>query len=131
MTGDRMQRQRFEFKYVVDEAKALAVRGFVQGCLVVDEAGARKPDYGYHVNSLYLDSRNFSTFWHWVNADRNRFKLRMRFYDPQPDTPVFLEIKRRVGACILKQLYNGDCIMKGRKAGSKINRKNVAVFPGK
>lgn len=41
MTGDRMQRQRFEFKYLVDEAKALAVRGFLQGCLVMDDHHGR------------------------------------------------------------------------------------------
>lgn len=103
MNPDRMQRQRFEFKYLVEEAKALAIRGFVRGVLVLDEAGVGKPDFSYRVNSLYLDSPDFATFWNWVNADRNRFKLRMRFYDPQPDTPIFLEIKRRVNACILKQ----------------------------
>lgn len=98
-----MQRQRFEFKYLVDEAKALAVRNHVRGYLTLDEAGVGKPDFCYRVNSLYLDSPNFCTFWDWVNADRNRFKLRMRFYDPHPDSPVYLEIKRRVSACILKQ----------------------------
>lgn len=55
------------------------------------------------VNSLYLDSPHLDTFYDWVNANRNRFKLRIRFYDSHPDSPVFLEIKRRVSSCILKQ----------------------------
>jgi len=31
-----------------------------------------------------------------INGDRNRFKLRVRFYDDDPTTPVFFEIKDRM-----------------------------------
>lgn len=103
MIQDRMQRQRFELKYVLDESTALGIRDFVKTHLDLDEAGAGNPDYSYRVNSIYLDSDGLYIFWDWVNANRNRFKLRMRFYDSGPDTPVFLEIKRRVSGCILKQ----------------------------
>lgn len=103
MKPDRMQQQRFELKYVVDEATAQEVRGFVGHYLELDEFGIGKPFCAYPVNSLYLDSDDLATFRQWVNADRNRFKLRMRFYDAHPDTPVFLEIKRRVADCIQKQ----------------------------
>ena len=103
MTGDRMQRQRFELKYLLDEPTTQGVRDFVQSHLHLDEAGVGKPDCAYRVNSLYLDSPHLYTFYDWVNANRNRFKLRMRFYDSHPDSPVFLEIKRRVSSCILKQ----------------------------
>lgn len=103
MAPDRMQRQRFEFKYVLDEATALNIREFVWAFLQVDEAGVGRPNFAYGVHSIYLDSRELTTFWDWVNANRNRFKLRMRYYDTHPETPVFLEIKRRVNACILKQ----------------------------
>lgn len=103
MIPDRMQRQRFELKYLLDEPTALRLRDFVLTYLELDEAGVGKPDGAYRVNSLYLDSEQYYTFWDWVNSNRNRFKLRMRFYDPDPDSPLFLEIKRRVGGCILKQ----------------------------
>jgi hypothetical protein len=98
-----MQRERFELKYVIDEATALRIRDFVKTYLEPDEAGVGNPNHSYRVNSLYLDSDQLYTFWDWVNANRNRFKLRMRFYDSNPDAPVFLEIKRRVSGCILKQ----------------------------
>jgi hypothetical protein len=103
MKPDRMQRQRFEYKYLVDETTALGVRDFVSAYLAFDDASVGRPNFSYRVNSIYLDSEQFSTYWDWVNANRNRFKLRMRFYDAGPDTPVFLEIKRRVCSCILKQ----------------------------
>ena len=103
MPQDRMQLQRFEFKYLVDETTAHDLRAFVSVHLPFDEASVGRPNYSYRVNSIYLDSEKLYTFWDWVNANRNRFKLRMRFYDASPDTPVFLEIKRRVCGCILKQ----------------------------
>ena len=103
MAKDRMQRQRFELKYLLDEPTALAVRDFAGGYMDLDEAGLDKPNLSYRVNSIYLDSDPLYTLWDWVNSNRNRFKLRMRFYDPNPDTPVFCEIKRRVNGCILKE----------------------------
>lgn len=103
MAADRMQTQRFELKYVVDEPTALAIRGFVDDYLELDEFGMGRPFCAYPVNSLYFDSADLATFRQWVHADRNRFKLRVRFYDARPDSPAFLEIKRRHGDCILKQ----------------------------
>src|SRR5262249_2595721 len=49
------------------------------------------------------DSGELDTYWHTINGDKNRFKLRLRYYDARPDSPVFFEIKRRVNAVILKQ----------------------------
>jgi hypothetical protein len=98
-----MQRQRFEQKYMLDEDQALAVREFVVAHLELDENGVGKPHYSYPVHSLYLDSPSLSTFWSTINGDKNRFKLRLRFYNDHPDSPVFFEIKRRMNHCILKQ----------------------------
>jgi len=103
MSADRLQQQRLELKYVVDEATAQDVRGFAEQYLDLDEFGIGKPFCAYPVNSLYLDSGDLKTFHQWVNADSNRFKLRLRFYDAHPDTPVFLEVKRRHKDCILKE----------------------------
>ena len=103
MAHDQMQRQRFEQKYRLDEAQALAVREFVQEYLPLDENGVGKPDLSYPVHSLYLDSDSLTTYWATVNGDKNRFKLRLRFYNDLPDSPVFFEIKRRMDKCILKQ----------------------------
>jgi len=103
MGQDRMQRQRFELKYRLDEELALRVRGYVAEYLQLDENGVGKPSYSYPVHSLYLDSDELATYWMTINGDKNRFKLRIRFYDNKPDSPVFFEIKRRVDNCIFKQ----------------------------
>jgi hypothetical protein len=62
-----------------------------------------KPNYSYPVHSLYLDSDELEIYWRTVNGDKNRFKLRLRYYSDHPDTPVFFEIKRRMKDVILKQ----------------------------
>jgi len=103
MKRDKMQASRFENKYLIPEETALEIREFVQSYLVLDEFGAGKPDFSYTVHSLYLDSDHMKTYWDTINGDRNRFKLRMRFYNDDPAAPAFLEIKRRVNHCIQKQ----------------------------
>jgi SPX domain protein involved in polyphosphate accumulation len=103
MARDRMQKQRFELKYLISSSVALQVRDFVQSYLEFDEYSVGKPNFAYPVHSVYLDSDDLKTYWSTINGDKNRFKLRMRFYSAHPDTPVFFEIKRRVNNCILKQ----------------------------
>jgi hypothetical protein len=103
MIPDRFQHQRFELKYVISEALALRVREFVSGYLELDEFGATKPDYSYPVHSLYLDSHDLRTYRCTLSGDKNRFKLRLRYYDERPETPIFFEIKRRMNTTILKE----------------------------
>jgi len=103
MGSGRLQHQRYELKYHVHEAKAFRIRDFVRGYLEIDEYSALQPDRSYPTLSLYLDSDGLETYWCAINGDRNRFKLRLRYYDDEPDTPVFFEIKRREDNVILKE----------------------------
>lgn len=103
MPEDKLQLQRFELKYIIREDVALAVREFVRSYLQIDEFGARFPDLSYPVHSLYLDSDQLTTYWHTINGNKNRYKLRLRFYADKSAAPVFFEIKRRVNDAILKQ----------------------------
>ena len=103
MGSDRLQHQRYELKYRVNEEKALRIRDFVRCHLEIDEYSALEPALSYPTLSLYLDSVGLDTYWHTINGNRNRFKLRLRYYDDQPDTPVFFEIKRRENNVILKE----------------------------
>lgn len=99
----RLQHQRFELKYVIGEQKARRIRDYISSFLVVDENCVGKPDLSYAVHSLYFDSDHLQTYWDTLNGNKNRFKLRIRYYTDEPDTPVFLEIKRRLNNCIRKQ----------------------------
>jgi hypothetical protein len=103
MAQDNLQLQRFELKYLISEDVALAMRDFVRSYLVLDENSADKPNYSYPNHSLYLDSPELTLYWDVINGNKNRYKLRLRFYDDHPDSPVFFEIKRRSDNAILKQ----------------------------
>lgn len=103
MVVDRAQRSRREIKYLISEHTALAVRSFVSCYLEPDEFAMGRVDNSYPVHSLYLDSNRLHTYWATASGDRNRFKLRIRYYDDNPESPVFCEIKRRINEGIVKQ----------------------------
>ncbi len=98
-----IQAQRFELKYIVSEETALRVRDFIRAYLDLDDYGVGKLHNSYPVHSLYLDSDQMRIYWETVNGNKNRYKLRLRFYHDDPEAPVFFEIKRRENDAILKQ----------------------------
>lgn len=100
---DRLQLQRFELKYLVTETVALSAREFVSSYLVLDENCVGQENYSYFNHSLYLDSSDLRMYWDVINGNRNRYKLRVRFYNEDPASPLFLEIKQRHNDAILKQ----------------------------
>ena len=102
MGPDRLQLQRLELKYLISEDKALNVRDFVRSHLELDEYGVGRPDLSYPIHSLYVDSDALRTYWDTINGLKNRYKLRLRYYDDLPTSPVFFEIKRRMDNAILK-----------------------------
>jgi hypothetical protein len=99
----RLQGSRFELKYLISESVARDVRDFALGYLEPDPHADPARNCEYEVHSLYLDSPGLrlckATLW----GLKNRYKLRIRFYDESPETPAFLEIKRRQDDVILKQ----------------------------
>jgi SPX domain protein involved in polyphosphate accumulation len=103
MSAQEMLANRYELKYVIDEERARNVRQFVQGHLNHDVYAHPSHNYSYYIHSLYLDTPDKSLCFATVSGHRNRLKLRIRFYDDKPDTPIFFEIKRRVNDVILKE----------------------------
>lgn len=99
----RLQQQRFELKYLVAERLTPQIRDFVSSYLELDDYGVGRANCSYPVHSLYLDSADLHTHRAYLNGTKNRFKLRVRYYDDQPGSPVFFEVKGRVDSCILKR----------------------------
>ena len=66
-----------------------------------------KNDGRYKLASLYYDSPKLNCYWEKVNGDRFRRKLRIRHYESTADlkgsTPVFVEIKQRIGMVTQKR----------------------------
>ena len=131
--ADKLQSQRFELKFIIDEQQVPPIRDFVRSYLVADEFNTHDPKNletehkklaiklqeitaklraqnlmegvlnSYWVNSLYVDSPTLALAHATIEGNKNRFKLRIRFYDEKPDSPVFFEIKQRKNDIIQKQ----------------------------
>ncbi len=100
---DRTLRSRFECKYLITEDIAQEILRFTKPYLEPDFFSARQPTRSYPVNSLYLDSPQHDLYQTTVQGMKNRFKLRIRGYDSNPDSPVFAEVKRRADRVIMKR----------------------------
>lgn len=103
MSVDRMQTRRYELKYRIDARQVADIRRLVAGHLEPDEFGATPEQPEYEVHSLYFDSVDYALCRATFHGERNRFKLRARYYRDDPAEPVYLEIKRREDRCIRKQ----------------------------
>src|SRR3989304_8119057 len=98
-----LQTSRYELKYSVDEKQAMTLRDFIRGYLTPDPYTKAEEGNAYWVYTLYCDSPHLALYKSTKEGRKNRFKLRMRFYDDDPNHPVFLEIKSRFGEVIKKE----------------------------
>jgi hypothetical protein len=94
---------RYERKYLLTEETALKVRRFVAAYVPHDQHMNGHDSEGYVVHTLYLDSPQLELYRRSVSNEKNRYKLRIRFYDLTETSPAFVEIKRRMGDTIHKQ----------------------------
>jgi len=99
---DRTLTHRHEIKYLVSEAKAMALMHFVEAYLPLDRYCELQPGGMTPIVSLYLDSHNLQLCRESLEGHLNRFKLRIRSYTDELDCPRFFEIKRRLNRVIIK-----------------------------
>jgi SPX domain protein involved in polyphosphate accumulation len=99
---DRTLTCRREMKYLVSKAKAMAIMHFVEAYLPLDRFCKLQPNGMTPIVSLYLDSHNLQLCRESLEGQKNRFKLRVRSYSDDLDSPYFFEIKRRINRVILK-----------------------------
>jgi hypothetical protein len=93
---------RYELKYRISESRARAIAEYIRPYLHPDRYAKLRPRYEYPITSLYLDSDNFRLARETLEGKRNRFKLRVRGYSDNQDSPCFFEIKRRISNVIVK-----------------------------
>ena len=126
----RLQGSRYEYKYIIDETLVKPLREFAGCYLMPDQHADPKRNWEYEIHSLYLDSPAMALCRATMHSKKNRFKLRIRFYDYSPDSPVFFEIKRRVAEVVLKQRakVRRDAVLE-LLAGHWPNRSHLAGGP--
>jgi hypothetical protein len=96
---------RFEHKFLVPDRVAVALRDALMPHLDVDEHMAAGNLRGYSVYSLYLDSPGLDLYHHTRKRLRSRVKLRVRYYDNEPDSVAFVEIKEKRENQVLKRRF--------------------------
>lgn len=99
---NEMQANRFEYKFIISERCARTLRDFARPYLIPDEHADPNYNNSYAIHSLYLDGPGYPLYFGTVRGIKNRYKLRIRYYDDRPENPVFYEIKRRINDAILK-----------------------------
>lgn len=94
---------RYECKYYLTQRQYELVRNWIQPYIQPDPFAADRPGYTYTTSSLYLDSIDFRIGRMVMEGMKNRFKLRIRSYDDNPQSPIYMEIKRRISRVIEKK----------------------------
>ena len=106
--------ERFEQKYVIHPRLVPQIRKYLEPFCIPDPNG--KGDIPeYIVTTLQLDTPGMDLALAKERKCLARFKLRIRTYgtDGNPNLPVFLELKRKVGAVIIKsrsKMKRGDYV---------------------
>jgi hypothetical protein len=94
-----MTRARYELKYLIPEAQAVAIAEQIRPFMRPDRHSATGE---YPLVSLYLDSDGLQLCRESREGLKNRYKLRIRSYSDDPAVPCFFEIKRRIDQVIVK-----------------------------
>jgi len=95
---------RQESKFLLSPAQAERVHGMLLPHVGLDPYAAVRRGAEYTVRSLYLDTHALDCYHEKLAGLKDRLKLRVRGYDDvTPDSPVYLELKRKSGAVITKR----------------------------
>jgi hypothetical protein len=95
--------ERFEQKYIIHPRLVPQIRKYLEPFCIPDPNGKGEiPEYV--VTTLQLDTPLMDLALAKERKTFSRFKLRIRGYgiDANPNNPVFLELKRKVGQIIIK-----------------------------
>ena len=101
-TADKMLACRYELKYRITEAQAAAVKRYIQPYIPMDRYSKIHRNGQYPISSLYFDSDRLTLCNETLTGKKNRFKLRIRGYSDDADSPRFVEVKRRINNMIIK-----------------------------
>ena len=99
---------RFEHKYFISDDLAVAVREAIRDQVDVDPHTPADSVRGYKVHSIYFDTPALNLYQFTRAGVRNRYKLRVRYYDQQPQGCAFVEVKEKRAGQIYKWRFQAD-----------------------
>lgn len=93
---------RYECKYYLTPRQYEVALRWIAPYIQPDAYADGQSGHSYTISSLYLDSNDFRIGRMAMEGIKNRFKLRIRSYDDNPQSRVFYEIKRRFDGVVEK-----------------------------
>ena len=122
--------QRFEFKYFLPKHRVPQLVAALRQHMIWDPFYDASKKGTYHVNSLYFDTPGYDCFWDKEAGVADRKKLRLRYYGDleNGDSPVYVEIKRKKDALILKDRVG---VRASETAGPALQAKLARLRAGK
>ena len=96
---------RYEFKYVIPSSLVPRIREYIKPYCELDEHCTGDPPE-YVITTLQLDSPGLSLHYAKLWDFLDRFKLRVRTYEPIGSSPVFLEVKAKFRTTVVKHRSN-------------------------
>ncbi len=93
---------RYEAKYIIPYSLIPRIREFIQPFCTADPNAAQNFPPEYTITTLQLDTRDFALHYAKEWEALNRFKLRVRTYDDIGSTPMYAEVKSKLGGVIIK-----------------------------
>lgn len=95
---------RYEHKFIVGSDVIDEFRARLAPFCSLDTHSAASPDHRYDITSLYYDTPRLAFFEDSANNVGRRYKLRVRRYGEKlGDSPVFFEVKHRIGDVVMKR----------------------------
>ncbi len=96
---------RYERKYLVSDSQAVAIRNELAPFLAIDAHTPPESIRGYQVLSLYLDTPSLDLYRQSRQGMKDRVKLRIRYYDHDPDTVAYVEVKQKLQGLTYKRRF--------------------------
>ncbi len=97
--------QRYEFKYVMPDYMTATIKKSLEHFGMIKDPMVPDGKNSYDITSLYFDNEKLLAYHSKLAGERNRYKLRLRYYGDVKDAPQhsFAEIKSKYNSVIHKR----------------------------
>jgi hypothetical protein len=99
--GYDIRLDRYELKYVIPPSQVPLIRAFIKPFCEADPNTSGYPPE-YCVTTLQFDTPDMALHRMKMNDSPSRFKIRARIYGEPGNSPVYMEIKRKIAGTIVK-----------------------------
>jgi SPX domain protein involved in polyphosphate accumulation len=112
---DRTLVSRYERKYWIGDSVANQIRHWISTYMQHDPFSHKAENNRYLISSLYFDNKDMFFYSQTKNAEKNRYKIRVRAYGDSDNDPLFFEVKKK-----MDQIVRKDRVLINRAEGLSV-----------